>query len=53
MRSIAELSELDELVDQLDVEITGVELPVDQQAPSLLLCSNGCGGGGWSWRWCW
>jgi hypothetical protein len=24
----------------------------DAQTPSLLLCSNGCGGG-WSWHYCW
>lgn len=52
MQSTMELEELDELVEHLDTQISEVVAVDDAQAPSLLLCSNGCGGG-WSWYWCW
>ena len=51
MQSTMELEELDELVEHLDAQISQVVVD-DAQTPSLLLCSNGCGGG-WSWHWCW
>jgi hypothetical protein len=52
MQSTVELSEFDELVEQLDTQISELDLGPNAEATSLLLCSGGCGGGGWSWRWC-
>ena len=50
---LAELAELDALVENLDTQISETAPVDDAQTPSLLLCSLGCGGGGGSWYHCW
>lgn len=50
MQSTMELTELDELVDTLDTEISRLDVAENKEAVSLLLCSFGCGGG-YSWYW--
>lgn len=50
MQPTMELAELDELVEQLDASVTQIEVADNEQTPSLLLCSLGCGGGH-SWYW--
>ncbi|MCG8917362.1 hypothetical protein L6E12_16370 [Actinokineospora sp. PR83] len=50
MQSTVELADLDELVEQLDAQITELDSADRGEAISLLACSGGCGGG-WSWHW--
>jgi hypothetical protein len=52
VQSTLELSEFDELVDELDAQISQLDLGPNAEATSLLACSGGCGGGGgYSWDW--
>ncbi|MGW5053854.1 hypothetical protein [Actinokineospora sp. NPDC004072] len=52
MQPALELSELDELVDQLDTQISQVALTDDSAALSLLLCSFNCGDDECCSHWC-